>query len=59
MDKKYNWISINVSHDTYKYLRARRKNYESMNNVVRRALKLPVPDPTRAGIRRSYYEEDK
>ena len=56
---EYSWKTINVSPDTYKYLRARRKPFESMNSVVRRALKLPVPDPTRAEVKRSYYKEDK
>ncbi len=51
--------TLNISWDTYNNLRKVRKKGESMNNLVRRHMGLPVPDPTRPKANRpAYYDED-
>ena len=55
----YPWITINVSTDTYQQLRKLRLRGESMNEVLRKLMDLPMPDPTRSKRKRIYYEEDK
>ena len=53
------WKTLNVSWDTYDNMRKVRKPGEPMNNLVRRMMRLPVPDPTRPlAKRKAYYDED-
>ena len=56
---RYTWTTINVSMDTYHHLRKLRGKKESMNEVIRKLIDLPVPDTSRPRARRIYYEEDK
>lgn len=61
MKKKYegySWKTLNISLDTHKELMYRRVRGESMNNLIRRLLQLPTPDPTRPSAKRTYYDED-
>ena len=59
MRQNRTWKTLNISWDTYDNMRTMRKTGESMNNLVRRIMGLPVPDPTRERSRRTiYYDED-
>ncbi len=57
-DRSRTWTTLNISWNTYDHLVKLRQRGESMNVVVRKALDLEVPDPTRPQARRAYYEED-
>ncbi len=57
-DRSRTWTTLNISWDTYDHLIKMRERGESMNTVVRKALGLTIPDPTRPNPRRSYYDED-
>jgi len=54
---EYKWKSVNVSPNTYEYLRASRQPEESLDVTLRRLLGL-TQEPHRPSTRRSYYPED-
>ena len=55
---KRRWSTVNISWDTYENLMTQRLKGESLNNLIRRVLKLEIPDPTRGQRRHEYYNED-